>query len=140
MHIGTQGIMCIVCTMCTEGGSGSTVCTVCSKGAQGAQCARRPQVSVHATSFSMCPEQAVPNLTTPRVYRLVNKLIFGYLILRKSVFVPVLPRLQNGSGSSRQVRTWSNCPFTSIVLDSSVCAEIGHLFLVLRSNKDGPLE
>ena len=72
---------------------GCTVCAVCSKGEQGALCARMPQVSVHATGGSMCPachcmEQAVPNLTAPRVYQSrTNKLIIVYRILRKSAFV-----------------------------------------------------
>jgi hypothetical protein len=120
---------------------------------KGAQCARGPPVSVPATSGWMCPawmEQAVPNLTTPRVYQSpggagarwagLQELIFGYRLLRKSVFVPVLPRPQNGPGSSRQAKTWSNRPPTSIVLDASVCAEIGHLFLVLWSTKDDTLD
>ena len=95
-------------------------------------------------------EQAVPNLTAPRVYQSPggagarwagpDELFLGYRFLRKSVFVPVLPRPQNGPGSSRQAKTWSNRPSTRIVLVESVCAEIGHLFLVLWSTKDGPLD
>jgi hypothetical protein len=101
----------------------------------------------------MCPawlEQAVPNLTAPRLYQSpggegarwagLDELFFGYRFLRKSVFVPVLPRPQNGPGSSRQAKTWSTRPPTNIVLDESVCAEIGHLFLLLWSTKDGPLD
>ena len=68
-----------------------------------------------------------------------DELFLGYRFLRKSVFAPVLPRPQNGPGSSRQAKTWSNRPSTRIVLDESVCAEIGHLFLVRWSTKDGPL-
>ena len=119
-------------------------------------CTETP-TSVHATSGSMCPawmEQAVPNLTTPRVYKSPGgsgarwagpqELIFGYRFLRNLVFVPVLPRPQNGAngpGSSRQAKTRrSNCPPTSIVLDESVCAEFRHLFLVLWSTKDDPLD
>ena len=135
------------------------MCTVYSQCAQCAQCAERCTVctetptSVHATSGSMCPgwmEQAMPNLAAPRVYQSpggagarwagLDELFFGYRFLRKSVFVPVLPRPQNGPVSSRQAKTWSNRPPTSIVLDESVCAEIGHLFLVLWSTKDGPLD
>ena len=54
----------------------------------------------------MCPacmEPAVPSLTRPRVYQSrrgagarlagLDKLFFGYLILQKSVFGAVLPRL-----------------------------------------------
>ncbi len=111
--------------------------------------------SESSASGSICPawmEQAVPNLTTPRVssyqslggagtrWAGLHELIFGYRVLRKSVFVPVLPRPQNGLGPSRQARTWSNCPLTSIVLDASLCAEIRHLFLVLWSTKDDPLD
>ncbi len=119
------------------------MCTVCTE----------IPTSVHATSGSMCPgwmEQAVPNLAAPRVYQSpwgagarwagLDELFFGYRFLRKSVFVPVLPRPQNGPGSSRQAKTWPNRPSTRIVLDESVCAEIGHLFLVLWSTKDGPLD
>ena len=68
-----------------------------------------------------------------------DELFLGYRFLRKSVFAPVLPRPQNGPGSSRQAKTWSNRPSTRIVPDESVCAEIGHLFLVRWSTKDGPL-
>jgi len=137
---------------------GCTVCTVYSQCAQCAQCAQRCTVctenptSVHATSGSLCPgcmEQAVPNLTAPRVYQSPggagarwagpDELFLGYRFLRKSVFAPVLPRPQNGPGSSRQAKTWSNRPSTRIVPDESVCAEIGHLFLVRWSTKDGPL-
>jgi hypothetical protein len=137
---------------------GCTVCTVYSQCARCAQCAQRCTVctenptSVHATSGSLCPgcmEQAVPNLTAPRVYQSPggagarwagpDELFLGYRFLRKSVFAPVLPRPQNGPGSSRQAKTWSNRPSTRIVLDESVCAEIGHLFLVRWSTKDGPL-
>ena len=138
---------------------GCTVCTVYSQCAQCAQCAQRGTVctenptSVHATSGSLspgCMEQAVHNLTAPRVYLSPggagarcagpDELFLGYRFLRKSVFAPVLPLAQNGLGSSRQAKTWSNRPPTSIVLDESVCAEIGHLFLVLWSTKDGPLD
>ncbi len=120
-----------------------TRCTVCTE----------TPTSVHAKRGSMClawMEQAVPNLTAPRVYqspegagaRLTGpqELFFRYRFLRKLVFVPVLPRPQNGPGSSRQAKTWSNRPSTRIVLVESVCAEIGHLFLVLWSTKDGPLD
>ena len=99
---------------------GCTVCTVYLQCAQCAQCAQRCTVctenptSVHATSGSLCPgcmEQAVPNLTAPRVYQSpggagarwagLDELFFGFRFLRKSVFAPVLPRPQNGPGSSR---------------------------------------
>ena len=89
------------------------------------------------------------NLTAPRVYLFTgnagarwagpDELFLGYRFLRKSVFAPVLPRPQNGPGSSRQAKTWSNRPSTRIVLDESVCGEIGHLFLVRWSSIDGPL-
>jgi hypothetical protein len=130
------------------------VCTVYSRvlKARCTVCTETP-TSVHATSGSMCPgcmEQAVPNPTAPRVYESLggagarwagpNELFFGYRFLRKSVFVPVLPRPQNGPGSFRQAKTWSNRPPTSILLDESVCAESRHLFLVFWSTEDGPLD
>ena len=169
-HRYTVCIVCIVYTVCTKGAQSAQcaqrytvcivciVCIVCTKGTQSAQCAQRCTVctenptSVHATSGSLCPgcmEQAVPNLTAPRVYQSPggagarwagpDELFLGYRFLRKSVFAPVLPRPQNGPGSSRQAKTWSNRPSTRIVPDESVCAEIGHLFLVRWSTKDGPL-
>ncbi len=111
MHSVLKGIQCALLIKCTR-------CTVCTE----------TPTSVHATSGSMCPGWAG-----------LDELFFWYLFLRKSVFVPVLPRPQNGPGSSRQAKTWSNRPSTRIVLDESVCAEIGHLFLVCWSIKDGPL-
>ena len=136
---------------------GCTVCTVYSQCAQCAQCAQRCTVctenptSVHATSGSLCPgcmEQAVPNLTAPRVYQSPggagarwagpDELFLGYRFLRKSVFAPVLPRPQNGPGSSRQAKTWSNRPSTRIVPDESVCAEIGHYFWFAGPPKMAP--
>ncbi len=134
MHIGTQ------CAQCAQNAQRAqrehSVHSGLIKFTRYTVCTETP-TSVHATRGSMCPawmEQAVPNLTAPRVYKSPGgagarwagpqELIFGYRFSRKSVFVPVSPRPQNGPGSFRQAKTWSNRLSTRIVLDASVCAEI----------------
>ena len=85
----------------------------------------------------MCPacmQQAVPDLTSPRVYLSpggagahlsgLNKVFFGYSILGESVLGPVLPRPQNRSGASGQAQTWTAGPSNSVVQGALEFAEI----------------
>ena len=80
-----------------------------------------------------CMGQAVPSLTSPRVYKSprgagahlagLDKQFFWYLILQKSGLRPVLPRPKNRLGSARQTKMWPNDPATQIVQDEPACAE-----------------
>ncbi len=95
-----------------------------------------------------CMQQAVPDLTSPRVLQSpggagahlsgLNNLFFGYSILGESVLGPVLPRPQNQSGASGQAQTWTAGPSNSVVQGAVEFAEIGHLFLVFWCAKKEP--
>jgi hypothetical protein len=95
-----------------------------------------------------CMQQAVPDLTSPRVClspggagaRLsgLNKLIFGYSILDESVLGPVSPQPKNRSEASGQAQTWTAGPSSSVVQGALEFAEIGHLFLVFWCAKKEP--
>ncbi len=102
----------------------------------------------------MCPacmQQAVPDLTSPRVYLSVlspggagarlsglNKLFFEYSILGESVLGHVLPLPLNRSGASGQAQTWPAGPSSSVVQDALEFAKIGYLVLVFWCAKKEP--
>jgi hypothetical protein len=81
-------------------------------------------------------EQAVPDLTSPRVYQSpggagahlsgLNKLFLGYSILSKSV----LPQPYNRPEASGQAHTWPTRPLTHVVHGTPAYAEIRHFFWI----------
>jgi hypothetical protein len=78
-------------------------CKPCAKHVQTERNGLHAPRGGYTMTSTACMEQAAPSLTPPRDYQSpkwagarlagLDKLFFGYLILRKPVFGPVLPRL-----------------------------------------------
>ncbi len=93
-------------------------------------------------------EQAVPDLTSPRVYQSpggagahlsgLYKLFLGYSILSKSVFWPVLPQPYNRPEASGQAHTWPTCPLAHVVHGAPAYAEIRQFFWISSVPKMTP--